>query len=127
MTQDREAVDDYVEEFKAAYVESLGTRRFASMGSYLADDVVVLASSSEPMDKAALGSWIDDDEGTRYDATFTTRERIVTDELVVERGVSHEGPMGGDDAEFHDFNYLWLIRSNGSALEVSHLMWNQIR
>lgn len=127
MTQDREAADRYVEEFKAAYAESLGTRRFASMSGHLADDVVVLASGREPMDKSALGSQIDDDEGTRFDATYTTQERIVTDELIVERGVCHEGPVGGGEAEFHDFNYLWLIQPNGSALEVSHLMWNQIR
>ena len=127
MTTDREAADRYVEEFKAAYIESLGTRRFAVMRGHLADDLVVVASGSEPMDKTALGDWIDDDEGARYDVTFTTQERIVTDELVVERGNSHEGPLGGDEADFHDFNYLWLLRRDDSDFEVSHLMWNKIR
>lgn len=131
MAQDRNAVDHDVEGFKAAYVETLGTGRFAPLSGHLADDVVVLMPGREPMDKEAFRSTVDEwaaNTSTYTDATFTTEERTVTDDLVVERGIAHEEPVGGgDEAKVHDFNYLWCFRPHDSGWNVSHLMWNQIR
>lgn len=129
---EREAVDRYIEEFKAAYVECLANGRFASLNGYLADDVVVLRPGHAAVEgKATWAAMVDEwgaNTSSRYDATYTTHERVVSDGLVVERGVCHEGPIGADESEFRDFNYLWLLRrTGGSGWEVSHKAWNMIR
>lgn len=129
--QGGEALDTYIEGVKAAYAHSIATGKLEPLSDYLADDVVVLLPGSPPVQgKETWGEMFDAWGATvsGYEATYTTEERIVRDDLVVERGICHEGPTGADETEFHDYNYLWILRREENAgWTVSHKAWNRIR